>query len=450
MKAEPQTQCTTKTKIEMLVEDNHSNTTNSSSASPPKSQTQNDYWWTERMVLRAQEEFPGELVRTGSPYFLCSALPTHWRSNKTLPVAFKVVALGDVHDGTLVSIRAGNDENFHGELRNSTATMKNQVAKFNDLRFVGRSGRGKSFTLTITVSTNPPQVATYIKAIKVTVDGPREPRSKNATSPGSHQLRTLSFNQRLLETTPYLRDLEPFRRKSLSQLNNNSSNQISNTNVPTTDYAYKPNAPQIQESNLMGAAEWTGYSSPTVTSSYSTSFQPTSYDQSSMLPAVLPNDAYNPSDYHYGSSVTQNAYGSTSLTPWSNEVDQYNYNYNSYQYSCQPVSTVQTQYPPPPPPPPQSSQTTMVLYPQLYSTVNQNQIHLHLHGSEKLVEQYLGSAVSTSMQPDNNSYSLNQNSRTIGSGLELPMLSQTEELKHQEQTVDQDVADPNVWRPHLM
>lgn len=39
---------------------------------------------------------------------------------------------------------------------------------------------GKSFTLTITVSTSPPQVATYLKAIKVTVDGPREPRSKNS------------------------------------------------------------------------------------------------------------------------------------------------------------------------------------------------------------------------------------------------------------------------------
>ena len=35
-------------------------------------------------------EHPGELVKTGSPGFLCSALPTHWRSNKTLPVAFKV------------------------------------------------------------------------------------------------------------------------------------------------------------------------------------------------------------------------------------------------------------------------------------------------------------------------------------------------------------------------
>lgn len=32
---------------------------------------------------------------------------------------------------------------------------------------------GKSFTLTITVFTNPPQVATYHRAIKITVDGPR-------------------------------------------------------------------------------------------------------------------------------------------------------------------------------------------------------------------------------------------------------------------------------------
>ena len=85
----------------------------------------------------------GDLVQTGSPAILCTALPTHWRSNKSLPIAFKVVALDDVSDGTLVTIRAGNDENCCGELRNCTAVMKNQVAKFNDLRFVGRSGRGK-------------------------------------------------------------------------------------------------------------------------------------------------------------------------------------------------------------------------------------------------------------------------------------------------------------------
>uniref|UniRef100_A0AAY4DI11 Runt domain-containing protein n=1 Tax=Denticeps clupeoides TaxID=299321 RepID=A0AAY4DI11_9TELE len=129
-----------------------------------------------RSVVDVLADHAGELVRTDSPNFLCSVLPSHWRCNKTLPVAFKVVALGDVPDGTLVTVMAGNDENYSAELRNASAVMKNQVARFNDLRFVGRSGRGKSFTLTITVFTSPPQVATYHRAIKVTVDGPREPR----------------------------------------------------------------------------------------------------------------------------------------------------------------------------------------------------------------------------------------------------------------------------------
>ncbi|XP_018614377.1 runt-related transcription factor 1 isoform X7 [Scleropages formosus] len=130
----------------------------------------------DRSMVEVLSDHPGELVRTDSPNFLCSVLPTHWRCNKTLPIAFKVVALGDIPDGTLVTVMAGNDENYSAELRNATAAVKNQVARFNDLRFVGRSGRGKSFTLTITVFTNPPQVATYQRAIKITVDGPREPR----------------------------------------------------------------------------------------------------------------------------------------------------------------------------------------------------------------------------------------------------------------------------------
>ncbi|XP_076444491.1 uncharacterized protein LOC143282699 isoform X2 [Babylonia areolata] len=135
----------------------------------------------DRSVEIVLKDNPGvELVKTGSPMFLCSALPTHWRSNKTLPATFKVFCLGEVRDGTKVSISAGNEENFCSEIRNSVAYMKNNVAKFNDLRFVGRSGRGKSFTLTIAVFTNPPQLALYQKAIKVTVDGPREPRNKNS------------------------------------------------------------------------------------------------------------------------------------------------------------------------------------------------------------------------------------------------------------------------------
>jgi hypothetical protein len=86
----------------------------------------------------------GRLVQTGSPNLLCTALPTHWRSNKSLPVAFKVVALDpSIKDGTRVTVAAGSDENACAELRNSVAIMINRVARFNDLRFVGKSGRGK-------------------------------------------------------------------------------------------------------------------------------------------------------------------------------------------------------------------------------------------------------------------------------------------------------------------
>lgn len=168
--------------------------TNSSSSQSQAQQSQssmlNDMFPN---LLEVLQEMYGELVQTGSPMILCSALPTHWRSNKSLPGQFRVVALDyDIPDGTEVVITAGNDENFNPELRNNTAPMKNGVAKFSDLRFVGRSGRGKSFSVTITVRASqnnmatdymrfiPDQIATYNKAIKVTVDGPREPRSKQS------------------------------------------------------------------------------------------------------------------------------------------------------------------------------------------------------------------------------------------------------------------------------
>lgn len=172
-----------------------SSPTSNSNSSSQQSQSQqqqsqqsnlmNDYFPN---LFDALQECHGELVQTGSPMILCSSLPTHWRSNKSLPCAFKVIALDyDIPDGTEVIISAGNDENFNPELRNNTALIKNGVAKFNDLRFVGRSGRGKSFSVTITIRASsipmiaiPDQIATYCKAIKVTVDGPREPRSKQS------------------------------------------------------------------------------------------------------------------------------------------------------------------------------------------------------------------------------------------------------------------------------
>uniref|UniRef100_A0AAY5KWV6 Runt-related transcription factor 2 n=1 Tax=Esox lucius TaxID=8010 RepID=A0AAY5KWV6_ESOLU len=64
---------------------------------------------------------------------------------------------------------------------------------------------GKSFTLTITVFTNLPQVATYHRAIKVTVDGPREPRRhrqklEDPPKPGLFSDR-LSELERIRQTT---------------------------------------------------------------------------------------------------------------------------------------------------------------------------------------------------------------------------------------------------------
>ena len=55
-------------------------------------------------------------------------------------------------------VTIGNDENYAAELRNNQAQMVEGVAKFSDLRFVGRSGRGKSFNLIITIHSSPVQV----------------------------------------------------------------------------------------------------------------------------------------------------------------------------------------------------------------------------------------------------------------------------------------------------
>ena len=87
------------------------------------------------------------------------------------------MCLSDVENGTMVSLSAGNDENYGAELRNNHAYLAEGVAKFTDLRFVGRSGRGKSFNLIITIHSRPVQTTVYSKCIKVTVDGPRDPRS---------------------------------------------------------------------------------------------------------------------------------------------------------------------------------------------------------------------------------------------------------------------------------
>jgi hypothetical protein len=220
----------------------------------------------------------------------------------------------------------------------------------------------------------------------------------------------------------------------------------------------------------MGAAEWTGYSSPNVGTTYASFQHP--YEQATSLPtAVLQSGdataSYNPSDFHCGSATQASAaaYNSsqfTSLTNWTNDMDQYNYGYNGYQYSCQPPT--QPQYPPtvqPPPPPP--TQATMVLYPQLYSTVNQNQIHLHLHGTEKFME-YLGNTSSSSFPPgtegvtnfpvsslsQSHHHHNHQSQQRQIENSENELISQEDNVKqHQEHSViDNENGEQVVWRPY--
>jgi RUNX transcription factor Lozenge len=175
----------------------------------------------------------------------------------------------------------------------------------------------------------------------------------------------------------------------------------------------------------MGAGDWVGYATSTSNPSsayaaYSNPLQSTyGYDTSEHHPhshshhhsnmhlsSVLPDVAQNycpPEYYHHSNNSSlgaltgnsQSAQSSSAAYPSSAlsgsapklEIDtSYSpsgyYNYNNYnQYASCPTVPPSASGPPAAP--------TMVLYPQLYSTVNQNQIHLHLHGTDK-IEHYLG------------------------------------------------------------
>uniref|UniRef100_A0A182JC16 Uncharacterized protein n=2 Tax=Anopheles atroparvus TaxID=41427 RepID=A0A182JC16_ANOAO len=104
-----------------------------------------------------------------------------------------------------------------------------------------------------------------------------------------------------------------------------------------------------------------------------------------------------------GDLVEASSYSYPHHAQWTNG---YHGGYHHHQYphptvatgpGCAPSMAVATQppasfhtpaVPPPPPPPP-----PMVLCPQMFSTVNQNQIHVHLHGSgSEKFEHYFGSS----------------------------------------------------------
>lgn len=75
--------------------------------------------------------------------------------------------LNGVRGKTEVSLVACNEETGVAQLRNNKCELENGVATFDDLRFVGRSGRGKAFNVVITIHTDPVQIATLQEVIKV-------------------------------------------------------------------------------------------------------------------------------------------------------------------------------------------------------------------------------------------------------------------------------------------
>lgn len=120
------------------------------------------------------------LSPTDNPAVKCTKLPEFIRAKKQLDISFCVfVPNGYVPDGTRIAVFAGNLKNPCAELRNNVSQVWNGVARFDDLRFLGKSGRGTRFNVYIRFETSPFKEAVYWNAIKVTVDGPRPPRNSN-------------------------------------------------------------------------------------------------------------------------------------------------------------------------------------------------------------------------------------------------------------------------------
>lgn len=139
---------------------------------------------------------------------------------------------------------------------------------------------------------------------------------------------------------------------------------------------------------------------------------------------------------------------------WSN-------GYNNYQYGSCPAPPAQAQYPVSTP-----AAAPMLIYPQVYSTVNQNQIHLHLHGTDK-IEQYLSSAESGLAISSARGAQI-PSGIEIGIGTSDNVIMETDDrephlqqpqAQHDQQTEmnptaergadDPDAVDPgSVWRPY--
>lgn len=84
-----------------------------------------------------------EIHQTDASDVKCTKLPEFIRAKKYLGASFCVYfEEGSVQDGVRVTISAGNYKNPTAELKNNESVVRNNVAEFQDLRFLGKSGRG--------------------------------------------------------------------------------------------------------------------------------------------------------------------------------------------------------------------------------------------------------------------------------------------------------------------
>lgn len=111
---------------------------------------------------------------------------------------------------------------------------------------------------------------------------------------------------------------------------------------------------------------------------------------------------------------------------------------NNYNYYNTPANSQTAQYTLNPSGPP------VVLYPHLYSTVNQNQIHLHLHGPAEKLDQYLShDTLSNVLTPIRNAE--NEILPVASSVHEIQEAKHEVGVLHEQPTT----TDPSsVWRPY--
>ncbi|VDD90980.1 unnamed protein product [Enterobius vermicularis] len=121
---------------------------------------------------------------TSDERFLCTDLPCHIRVKIAVKVPFKLFALvpNVVPNRTKVTLTASSLHNPSAKLQNYESVMINQIAEFSKLKFLGKSGRGTKFDLTITIHTEPAIIVKVSNAVKVTADGIRQPRKPRANN----------------------------------------------------------------------------------------------------------------------------------------------------------------------------------------------------------------------------------------------------------------------------